>query len=126
VIGRWVTDSVRGRWRHGNITREPARRGELALGLLTHYVTGIVLTQVYLLPPRRGTGRRRFLGATAFGIATAVAPFFVLFPSIAYGLFGHRSSDAARVIPITLIGHTAFGVGIGLTEPCFTVRRPRP
>ncbi len=56
VIGRWVTDSVRGRWRHGNITREPGRRGELALGLLTHYVTGIVLTQVYLLTPRRGTG----------------------------------------------------------------------
>ena len=126
VIGRWVTDSVRGRWRHGNITREPARRGELALGLLTHYLTGIVLTQVYLLPPRRGTGRRRFLGATAFGIATAVAPFFVLFPSIGYGLFGYRSGDAARVIPITLIGHTAFGVGIGLTEPCFTVHRPRP
>ncbi len=114
VIGRWVTDSVRGRWRHGNITREPARRGELALGLLTHYVTGIVLTQAYMLVPRRGNGRPSFLGATAFGIATAAAPFLVFFPSMGYGWFGLRSGEAARVIRITLSGHTAFGVGIGL------------
>ena len=44
VIGRWAADLVRGRWRHDDITSEPARRGELALGMLTHYVTGIILT----------------------------------------------------------------------------------
>ena len=42
MIGRWAAGLLRGRWRRGDISREPAQRGELALGLATHYVTGVV------------------------------------------------------------------------------------
>ena len=124
VVGRWAADLMRGRWRHGDITREPARRGELALGLLTHYTTGIVLTQAFVLLPRRGKGRPSFRGGTAFGIATAALPLLVLFPSLGYGWFGLRSGDAARIDRIMLLGHTAFGVGIGMWAPRFDRRRP--
>jgi hypothetical protein len=123
VIGRWAADLVRGRWRHGDITTEPARRGELAMGMLTHYATGIILTQAFLLLPRREHGRPSFLGGTAFGIATAVLPLLVLFPSLGYGWFGLRSGEAARLNRIMLLGHTAFGVGIGLWAPRFAQRR---
>jgi len=114
VIGRWAAGLVRGRWRHDDITSEPARRGELALGMLTHYVTGIILTQAFLLLPRRGNGRPSFPAATAFGIATSALPLLVPFPSLGYGWFGLRSGEAARLNRIMLLGHTAFGVGIGL------------
>ena len=60
VIGRWAAGLLRGRWRHEDIRNEPARRGELAVGLLTHYLTGIVLTQAFLLAPRRADGRPGF------------------------------------------------------------------
>ena len=126
VIGRWAADLVRGRWRHDDIRSEPARRGELALGLLTHYGTGIILTQAFLLLPRRGNGRPSFPGGTAFGIATSALPLLVLFPSLGYGWFGLRSGEAARLNRIMLLGHTAFGVGIGLWAPRFAERRPRP
>ena len=126
VIGRWAAGLLRGRWRPADITSEPARRGEVGLGLLTHYVTGIILAQAFLLLPRRGDGRPSFPGGTAFGIATAALPFLVLFPSLGYGWFGLRSGEAARLDRIMLLGHTAFGVGIGLWAPRFAERRPRP
>jgi hypothetical protein len=125
VIGRWAADLLRGRCRHDDITSEPPRRGEVALGLLTHYGTGIILTQAFVLLPRRGDRRPSFLGGTAFGIATAVLPLVILFPSMGYGWFGLRSGEAARIDRIMLVGHTAFGIGIGLWAPRFAGRRSR-
>ena len=124
VIGRWAAGLLRGRWRHHDIRSEPTQRGELALGILTHYATGIVLTQAYLELSHRGNGRPSFLGATGYGIATAILPLLVLYPSLGYGWFGLRSGEAARIGRIMLLGHTAFGMGIGLWAPHFEGPRP--
>ncbi len=126
MIGRWAPDLLRGRWHHADIRSEPARRGEVALGLATHYVTGIVLTEAFLLLPRRESGRPSFPAGMAFGIATAALPLFVMFPSMGYGWLGLRSGDAARLGRIMLLGHTAFGVGIGLWAPRLAKRGQRP
>ena len=96
------------------------------MGLLTHYATGIILTQAFLLLPRRGDGRPSFPAGTAFGIATAVLPLLVMFPSMGYGWFGLRSGDAARLGRIMLLGHIAFGVGIGVWAPRFAGGHPKP
>ena len=126
MIGRWADGVARGRWHLDDVASEPARRGELALGLLTHYATGIMLTQAFVLLPRRGRGRPSLAAGTAFGIATAALPLLVMFPSMGYGFLGLRSGDAARLTRIMLLGHTAFGVGIGLWAPRFAGRGPRP
>lgn len=123
VIGRWAADLLHGRWRRDDIGVEPPRRGELMLGVLTHYATGIVLTQAYLLLQRRRRGRPSLTAATTFGIATAALPLLVLFPSLGYGWLGLRSGEAARLNRIMLVGHIAFGVGIGLWAPHFVGRR---
>jgi hypothetical protein len=122
VIGRWASGLLHGEWRHRDITSEPPRRGELALGILTHYATGIILTQAYLLLARRWDPCASLLGATGFGVASAALPLLVLFPSLGYGWFGLHSGDAARVDRIMLLGHTAFGLGIGLSAPRFAKR----
>ena len=126
VIGRWAPDLLRGRWRHDDIRREPVRRAESGLGLVTHYVTGIVLTEAFLLLPRPGNGRPSLKAGIAFGIATAALPLLVMFPSMGYGAFGLRSGDAARLGRIMLLGHTAFGIGIGLWAPRLARGGPRP
>ena len=123
MIGRWVAGLLSGRWRRGDISREPAQRGELALGLATHYVAGVALTQAFLLVPRRWRGRRSFLSATVYGVSTAVLPLLIMFPSMGYGWSGVRSGEAGRLDRIMLIGHIAFGVGIGLWAPRFAERR---
>ena len=114
MIGRWAAGLLRGRWRRVDISREPAQRGELALGLATHYVTGVVLTQAFLLATPRWRGRRGFLAGTVYGISTGVFPLLMMFPSMGYGWFGLRSGEAGRLNRIMLVGHIAFGVGIGL------------
>jgi len=125
VIGRWAAGLLRGRRRRGDITREPALRGEVGLGLLTHYATGIILTEAFVLLRRRGKGRASLAGGTAFGIATAALPLLVMFPSMGYGWIGLRSGEAVRLNRIMLLGHTAFGIGIGLWAPRFAERPPR-
>ncbi|HEX7495394.1 MAG TPA: DUF2938 family protein [Candidatus Limnocylindrales bacterium] len=118
VIGRWAAGLLHGRWRHRDIMTEPGLRGEDALGILTHYATGIVLTQAFLQMPRRDA-RPGFVAGTGYGIATAALPLLVLFPSLGYGWFGLRSGEAARLNRTMLLGHTAFGIGIGLWAPYF-------
>jgi hypothetical protein len=123
VIGRWAAGLLRGRWHRRDIMTEPGLRGENALGILTHYATGIALTQAFLQIPRRRGARPGFVAGTGYGIATAALPLLVLFPSLGYGWFGLRSGEAARLNRTMLLGHTAFGIGIGLWAPYFA--RPR-
>lgn len=123
VVGRWSAGLMRRRYRHQDITSEPARRGELALGLVAHYAMGIALTEAFLQASRRGGGRPTLAPATAYGVATAVLPLMVMFPSMGYGWFALRSGEAARIDRIMLIGHTAFGVGIWLGASLFSERR---
>ena len=80
VIGRWAYGLSHGRWRHDDIGSEPAQRGELVLGALTHYGTGIMLTQAYLLLSGRKGAKPSLLGATAFGVASAALPLLVSSP----------------------------------------------
>ncbi len=89
-------------------------RGEAAIGLATHYLTGIALTAVYLSALRRLGLRPSPFKATAFGVVTALLPELILYPSWGYGWFGLRCVEAGRLTRIMLLGHTAFGAGIGL------------
>jgi hypothetical protein len=112
IIGRWAGGLLRGQCRHADITREPPVPGELLLGLATHYGTGIVLTAAFL--PIAGRSKRALAPAVAYGVATSVLPLFVLFPSLGYGPLGVRSGEAGRLIRVMLVGHLAFGAGIGI------------
>ncbi len=125
AIGRWAGGLGRGR-RHGDIAAAPKLRGELALGLATHYLTGIVLTEAYFVLLRRsglGPGPAK---ATAYGLATSVLPLLVLYPSMGYGCCARRSDDAASLVRLMLLGHTAFGAGIGLWTALLRGRASAP
>jgi hypothetical protein len=113
VIGRWGAGLLRGRVHHADASREHGQPTDIAFGVATHYLTGIALTEAFLLLPSRRL-RSSFSAAVLYGIGTAVLPLFVLFPSLGYGWLGLRSGEAARMTRIMLIGHTAFGIGIGL------------
>lgn len=114
AIGRWAAGLCRGRWRSEDMSAETPVRGELWLGLAAHYLTGVVLTEVYLAAVRRGGLRPGVAGATAYGIATAVLPLLLMYPSMGYGCCGWQSGDARRLVGSMLLGHAAFGAGIGL------------
>jgi hypothetical protein len=114
MIGRLAAGLGRGRWRHEDISTEPSVAGEPWIGLAVHYVTGIILTEVYLAAASRGGRRPSVPGATAYGLATAALPLLMMYPSMGYGCCGLRSGDARGLIGSMLVGHAAFGAGIGL------------
>lgn len=119
VIGRWGGGLLRGRLRHVDASRETPSTLDVPLGLMTHYLTGIALTEAFLAMPVR----RSFRAAIVYGIATSVFPLFVLFPALGYGPLGLRSGEAARLARIMLLGHAAFGAGIGLGSLLLVPRR---
>ena len=122
VIGRWGGGLLRGRLRHVDASLEVPSALDVPLGLMTHYLTGITLTQAFVAIPWRRPGLL-FPAAVAYGLATSVFPLFVLFPSLGYGPLGLRSGEAPRLARIMLIGHAAFGVGIGVGSLLLVPRR---
>ena len=114
AIGRWAARLCRGRWRSADMSAEPPVRGELWMGLAAHYLTGVALTEVYFTMLRRSGLRPGVPGAVAYGLATAVLPLLVMYPSMGYGWCGLRSGDARRLVCSMLLGHAAFGAGIGV------------
>ena len=126
LIGRWVGGLGRGPRRGEDITGAPAVPGEVALGLATHYLTGIALTQVYFSSLERLGLEPGPVKATAFGLVTGVLPLMVMFPSMGYGFWGRRSGDARRMSSVMLLGHTAFGAGIGLWTLAYQTQGMNP
>jgi hypothetical protein len=114
AIGRWAAGLCRGQWRSEDLSAETPVRGEAWIGLAAHYLTGVVLTEVYLAALRRSGLRPGVGGATAYGIATALLPLLLMYPSMGYGCWGRGSGDVRRLVGSMLLGHTAFGAGIGL------------
>jgi hypothetical protein len=113
IVGRWAAGLARGRYAHDDMAAEPALRGEAALGLAVHYLTGMALTRTYYELVRRAGRGPGLLSATAFGTTTALLPLLVMYPSWGLGPLGVRSGEAARLVRLMLLGHTAFGTAIG-------------
>jgi hypothetical protein len=114
TIGRWVASCRLGVLRSDDIAQEPAKTGEAAIGMAAHYATGLALTWIYFLALRMRGRRSSLSKATAYGATTALLPLLVMYPAWGYGAFGLRDPDAARLARAMLLGHTAFGAGIGL------------
>ncbi len=112
IIGRWAAGLLRGRWRHEEISREEPIAGELLLGMATHYATGIALVEVLVFMAGRLPDRMSC--AVGYGVATSVFPLFLMFPSMGFGPAGIHSGEAARMIRVMLVGHVAYGAGIGV------------
>jgi hypothetical protein len=123
IIGRGAAGTLRGRLRHTDITREPPLRGEIAVGLAVHYLTGITLSAGCLLALDRAGVEHRVAAATAYGTLTSLLPFLLMHPSFGFGLFARRVPDRAQVVNLMLLGHTVFGLAIGASDAVLDRRR---
>lgn len=111
MIGRWAARLLRGQARGRDISLEPPIPGEFALGMATHYATGAALTAAFVLVAPRMKHPAPM--AVAYGVTTAVFPLLVMFPSMGYGCCGVKSGEAGPMVRMMLVGHVAFGAGIG-------------
>jgi hypothetical protein len=50
----------------------------------------------------------------AYGVATTVASFFFVYPSMGLGVFGRRSPERITAFITPLANHLFYGVGLAL------------
>jgi hypothetical protein len=116
LIGRWVGHWRRGVFTHAAIARAAPVRGELALGWLVHYATGIAFAALLV-----GVAGVRWLGhpspwpALAVGVVTVAVPWLLMQPAMGAGIASSRTPSPGKNRARSLANHTVFGLGLYLS-----------
>ncbi len=115
MIGRMSSGWAHGRFRYRHPGEMKQVANEKLYGYITHYGIGVGLALAYVI------GWTLLIGgpaspawALAYGVATSVASFFFVFPSMGLGLFGRRSPEGIRSPLSSLANHLFFGVGMAV------------
>jgi len=115
MIGRMAVGWTHGRFRYGHPSEMEQVYNEVLYGYVTHYAIGVSLAVPYVL------GWDLLIGGPAspvwalvYGVATTVASYFFVFPSMGFGAFGSRSPEGIRAPLSSLANHLFYGVGMAV------------
>jgi hypothetical protein len=115
MIGRMAVGWTHGRFCYQNPSEIEQVANEKLFGYVMHYAIGVVLAVTYVV------GWGLFVGgpasplwALAYGVATTVASWFFVYPSMGLGVFGRRSPDGLRSPLSSLVNHLFYGVGLAV------------
>jgi hypothetical protein len=113
LVGRWVGHFPRGQFVHRNIAEAAPVRGELMIGWVTHYVTGVVYAALLLAVWGLGWARHpTLLPALIVSLLALAAPFFIMQPAMGAGIAGSKTPSPIAARLRSVAGHTAFGIGL--------------
>jgi hypothetical protein len=113
MVGRWFGHMPRGVFVHRPIADSAPIPNELAIGWVAHYVTGLVYGLAYLYIVRvLFSSDPSLISALAFGVATVVAPWFIMQPGMGAGVFAARTPRPGLMRLINLSMHTVFGASL--------------
>ena len=116
MVGRWIGHFPRGQWAHGAIASAPAVDGERAIGWIAHYAIGILYAALLIGFVGQGwLNAPTLLPALAVGIATVVAPFFLMQPAMGFGIASSRAPNPIAARLRSLAAHAMFGIGLYLS-----------
>ena len=113
MIGRMVAGWTHGRfiYNHPNEMNEVAN--EVVFGYIAHYVIGIVLAIPYIFGWNILIGGDpSLIFAIAYGIATTVVSWFLVYPTMGLGPLGLKSPEGIRAAFSSLFNHLFYGIGI--------------
>ena len=90
-------------------------RSEVPVGILTHYAIGVALSVPYVVGWSIVTGGSPTPGwALVYGLATTVASWFFVYPSMGMGVFGRRSPEGMKAALSSVANHLFYGLGLAL------------
>lgn len=122
LVGRWIGHLPRGQIRHAAIARAAPIRGELALGWLVHYATGIAFAALLLAVAGLGWARQPTpLPALALGVATVAVPLLLIQPAMGAGIASRRTPTPLKNCLKSLATHAVFGLGLYLSASLLAV-----
>ncbi len=115
MIGRMAVGWSRGRFRYAHPSEMEKVANEMLYGYVTHYTIGVGLAVPYVLGwDLLVGGPASPVWAPAYGVATTVASYFFVFPSMGVGVFGRRSPEGLRAPLSSLANHLFYGLGIAV------------
>ncbi|MGZ0715590.1 DUF2938 domain-containing protein [Pseudomonas palleroniana] len=121
LVGRWVGHACRGQFAHHSMGHAMPVRGEVALGWIAHYATGIVFA--VLLVWIQGVAwlqEPTFLPALTCGVVTVAVPLCVIQPAMGAGFASSKTPTPGKNRLRSLINHAVFGVGLYLAGVAIT------
>jgi len=115
MIGRMAVGWTHGRFRYGHPGEMKQVANEMLYGYVTHYIIGLGLAVLYVLGwDLLVGGPASPVWALVYGLATTVASFFFVYPSMGLGVFGRRSPEGIRALLSPLANHLFYGVGLAV------------
>jgi hypothetical protein len=116
MVGRWIAHLRRGKFYNSNIAESAPIPTEKAVAWLAHYLIGIsyavLLVALYgsewLITPTIGP-------ALSVGVATIIAPFYVLQPGMGAGIAVSRAPNPKAARVNSFLNHAVFGLGLCLS-----------
>lgn len=116
MVGRWIGHMRKGRFSRTSIANADAVSGEKIIGWTAHYVIGIgyavllflIFGEAWLFEPTLGP-------AVVLGIATVIAPFFILQPGMGAGVAASKTPNPNAVRLHSVLNHAVFGLGLYLS-----------
>ena len=113
MIGRMAAGWTRGRFRYGHPNEMAEVANEKLYGYATHHIIGLGFAIPYVLGWVLLVGGAASPGwAPVYGLATTVASWFLVYPSMGFGAFGMRSPDGLKAPLSSLANHLFFGLGM--------------
>jgi hypothetical protein len=114
-VGRWVGHACQGRFTHSSIGQALPVRGEVALGWIAHYVTGVVFALVLVwVEGVAWLQAPTFMPALVLGVVTVAVPLLVIQPAMGAGFASSKTPTPGKNRLRSLINHGVFGVGLYL------------
>ncbi len=115
MIGRWVGHWRNGQWRHAAIANTAPVQGELALGWLVHYATGIGFAFfLVILHGLAWTHSPTLSGGLCTGLLTVAAPWLLMQPAMGAGIASSKTPAPMKNRIRSLVNHAIFGLGLYL------------
>jgi hypothetical protein len=112
-VGRWYLGILRGQFAHSNIAASSELAGEKWAALIGHYAIGIALAVIYVVGAGwLGVSPGVLLVALGYGLATCVFPWFLVFPSLGFGLLGLKGPPELRLFTTSVLNHLSYGFGL--------------
>ena len=115
MIGRMSAGWAHGRFRYRHPGEMEQVANEKFWGYITHYAIGVGLAVTYVVGwDLLVGGPASPLWALAYGVATTVASWFFVYPSMGLGAFGRWSPEGIKAPLSSLANHLSYAVGMAV------------
>ncbi|AOK19902.1 hypothetical protein WT26_29165 [Burkholderia cepacia] len=124
LVGRWIGHMTQGRFRHASIVAAAPVRHERPLGWIAHYAIGIAFAVLPVaLAGTHWISAPTLLPALVAGLASVVAPLFVMQPAFGFGIAASRTPHPGVARRRSLVTHLSYGLGLYVAAQVLTLMR---